>query len=165
MDGFHFDLDRALSAVDRMTTVEPTGTERECECGVTFRAKRSTAKYCSAACRQAAYAGRPGADPERVCRNCGEWIGHKRANARYCDGDCKADHNNRLRTAAVEMLSDTYPPDELDDALTESGLSVTALFRMTYLNQFEPELLAAVDAGEIALADAFDQSMRAVRAD
>ena len=154
------ELDLDLSAVSRIVVSEPTGTERECsKCGVLFRAQRSTAKYCSQACRQAAYMDRPAPDPERLCRNCGANIGHKRANAVYCHFSCKEAFNNRLRATAVEAMSDVYPPDELHDALAESGMSITALFMTSALHQFDPERLAAVDAGEVALVDAFMESM------
>lgn len=99
------DLDLDLSAIDRMKVSEPTGTERECiKCGVLFRAQRSTAKYCSHACRQAAYAGRAGADPNRECLACDAPIGHKRADALYCDDACRAWMNKRVRDHFHHLL-------------------------------------------------------------
>lgn len=100
------DLDLDVSvAVDRMKVGQPVGTERECvKCGVIFRAKRSTARYCSQACRQAAYANRPAADPDRECANCGTPIGHLRADAAFCSDACRAETNRWMRSPEAAAL-------------------------------------------------------------
>lgn len=100
------DLDLDLSAIDRIEVCEPVGTEAECiKCGATFRAKRSTAKYCSHACRQAAYADRPAADPDRECVSCGAPIGHKRADAMHCSDACRAESNRWVRSPEATALA------------------------------------------------------------
>ncbi len=55
--------------------VQPSATTRKCDhCGTTYKAARSTARYCGPTCRQAAGRAR--------CRNCG------RKATLYNDGRC-----------------------------------------------------------------------------
>lgn len=111
--------------INRIKVSEPTGTavaahldplrhlgtstivEVECvKCGVTFHAKRSTAKYCSQACRQAAYMDRPAADPDRQCVECGTPIGHLRADALACSDACRAASNRWMRSPEAAALAE-----------------------------------------------------------
>jgi hypothetical protein len=43
------------------------GREQSCDqCGATYRARRSTSRYCTPACRQRAHHGSPGSSPEKA---------------------------------------------------------------------------------------------------
>lgn len=82
--------------------------EKCCErCGVGFMAKRATAKFCSNACRQAAYAGRPVVDLERKCLVCDRSIGHRRADAIYCDDQCRSMGGRWVREAIRAIEANT----------------------------------------------------------
>lgn len=165
MDDLDFDFD-ASAAVDRMKVGEPVGTERECvKCGVIFRAKRSTAKYCSHACRQAAYADRPAADPNRVCLTCGSPIGHKRADAMHCDDWCRSRYNAHLSAAAVDYFMERLGVDGFDkfQSVTQDRFDTTPVhaFKAGVVKDAAPELASAVAAGDLSLHRAFHMVMRA----
>ena len=71
-------------------------------CGQTFLATRSTARYCSAACRQAAHRARHNSRPEKgdpyllTCAICAVEFLASRADAKFCSPTCRT-HARRQR--------------------------------------------------------------------
>ena len=88
VDGLRRSIGRWM---DRNGYEPDTRPTKPCErCGRCFHYTRSTARFCSAGCRQAAFHDRPLPDRTRTCDYCEVPIGWMRADARFCSSQCRS---------------------------------------------------------------------------
>lgn len=127
----------------QVTAERVTGTRRKytprarrcAVCGTEFKPESKHGRYCSTACRSAAYRQRKAAQsadqPKEVivealvCDECGKgFFAVKGKGAKYCSGSCRSSAYKARRRAAVEALAAELGTslEDAQDALDVRGL-------------------------------------------